>query len=152
MTGRAAFDLNAAVAHVAAATAADRLALPVIGLGWATVDRERAAGDLALALPDLAPFEPAAPEQILGADCLLGRPAPIRLAILEPITEWRLAATLARQDEGPAVLWVTGEPPARVTLSTPSDGPFGRERLVLGGRLGGSHLLVVELAPGTIER
>ena len=145
-------DLDAAVARVAAGTAADRLGLPVLALGWATVDHERAAADLARAAPHAVPFEPAPPESILGAACLLGRPAPIRLAILEPTTEGRLAATLARQDEGPAVLWVSGDPPPGVTLSAPSNGPFGRERLVLGGRLGGSHVLVVDRPAGTIER
>ena len=74
--------------------------------------------------------------------------------ILEPSTEWRLAAALARHDEGPAALWVRGNwraLPGDLALSGPADGPFGRERLVLGAPIGGPHLLVVEEPAGTID-
>ena len=91
-------------------------------------------------------------ETLIGARCRVGSHAAIRVAILEPNTEGRLAATLARHDEGPAVLWVAGLPPPDVRLSTPAPGPFGRERLVLGAPLGGRHLLIVERPAGTIER
>ena len=143
-------ELEASIRRLSAETGADRLGLPVIALGWATVDTERGAAELS----DYGPFEPAAGESILGARTVVGPPGPgnLRVAIVEPNTEGRLAATLARHDEGPAVLWVAGAPQGDVRLSTPADGPFGRERLVLGGRLGGRHLLVVEAPAGTIER
>ena len=148
MSARGALDPAAAVAHLAAVTGADAIDLPLIALGWATVDTARAVE----ALREHGPFESAADEAILGAACHLGRAATLRLAILEPNTEGRLAATLARHDEGPAVLWVVGQPPPDVPLSSPANGPFGRERLVLGAPLGGRHLLVVDQPPGTIER
>ena len=142
--------LEDAIRQMSAETGADRLGLPVIGLGWATVDTERGAAELA----DYGPFEPAPDEAILGARCVLGPPGPgdLRIAIVEPNTEGRLAATLARHDEGPAVLWAAGTPGADLRLSTAADGPFGKERLVLGGPLGGRHLIVVERPAGTIER
>ena len=148
MSARSPLDLADAVASLATATEADAIGLPVIALGWATVDTDRAAARLRA----YGPFEPAADETILGGRCCVGRPAPVALAILEPNTEGRLAATLARYDEGPAVLWVAGSPPPELRLSTPAAGPFGRERLVLGAPLGGRHLLVVAPPAGTIER
>jgi hypothetical protein len=143
-------ELQDAIRRLAAETGADRLELPVIALGWATVETERGTAELA----DYGPFEAAADEAILGARSVVGPPGPdaFRVAIVEPSTEGRLAATLARHDEGPAVLWVAGTPPADIPLSTPAHGPFGNERLVLGGRLGGRHLIVVEPPAGTIER
>jgi hypothetical protein len=141
-------DLADAVARVAGVTGAAARGRPVIAVGWATVDLERAAADLV----EHGPFEPAADETILGARCAIGRPAAVRLAILEPNTEGRLAATLARHDEGPAVLWLAGSPPHGLRFSTPAVGPFGQELLVLGAPLGGRHLLVVEQPAGTIEQ
>ena len=121
----------------------------VVGLGWATVDLHRAAAELTAAFPEAGPFAPGPEERLLGANAWIGRPAPTAVVLLEPNTEGRLAATLARQGEGPAVLWVRGRIDG--PLSAPRDGPFGRERLVLGGRLGGQHLLVVEGSAGTID-
>src|SRR3546814_1078926 len=51
------------------------------------------------------------PYTTLVRSCRLGPQSALRLAILEPNTEGRLAATLARHDEGPAVLWVVGQAP-----------------------------------------
>jgi hypothetical protein len=156
MSRTGSFDLDEATARLAAATGAERLGLPVIGLGWATVDTERATTELTRALPDAAPFAPGVPEALLGGGSLLGRATGgrVRLVILEPNTEWRLAAALARHDEGPAALWVRGNGqalPADLRLTGPADGPFGRERLVLGAPVGGPHLLVVEEPAGTID-
>ena len=156
MSRAGSFDLDEATARLAAATAAERLGLPVIGLAWATVDTDRAVAELTRAIPDAAPFEPGVPEALLGGSSLLGRATAgrVRLVILEPSTEWRLAATLARHDEGPAALWVRDSGralPADLALSSPADGPFGRERLVLGAPIGGPHLLVVEEPAGTID-
>jgi hypothetical protein len=142
-------DLADAAARLASMTGGTTLGLPVVALGWATVDTERAVAELR----EHGPFEAAADEAILGARCAVSsRDVAVRLAILEPNTEGRLAATLARHAEGPAVLWVAGTPPLDLRLSAPADGPFGSERLVLGGTLGDRHLLVVERPAGTIER
>jgi hypothetical protein len=156
MNGAGTFDLDEATARLAAMTPAGRLGLPVIGLAWATVDTDRAVAELTRALRDAAPFEPGVAEALLGGSSLLGRAMAgrVRLVILEPSTESRLAATLARHDEGPAGLWVrlSGRAlPADLALSDPADGPFGRERLVLGAPIGGPHLLVVEEPAGTID-
>jgi hypothetical protein len=150
------FDLDQATARLVAATSAERFGLPVIGLAWATVDTDRAVGELTRSVPEAAPFEPAVPDALLGGRSLLGRATAgrVRLVILEPSTEWRLAAALARHDEGPVALWVGGSGralPPDSRLSDPADGPFGRERLVLGAPIGGPYLLVVEEPAGTID-
>ena len=128
-------------------------------IGWATVDAERAAAELrrVLALPLVDPVALPA-EGPLGARCLrLERddegPA---LVLLEPTTEGRLAAALARRGEGVAVAWVApGLDDTRLlaranlgglVLSAVGRGPFGTERLVLGGPAWGPHLVLA--APG----
>lgn len=130
-----------------------------LAIGWATVDLDRAARELASRLAPGATFEPAPPSEHLGARCRVGRAAdaaggPPILVLLEPSTEGRLAATLARHGEGWCASW-THEPP--LTAGTEAggdrhsvlrDGPLGPERLVLGGPVDGPHRLLV--APATI--
>lgn len=128
-------------------------------IGWATVDADRAARELrrVLGLPEEEPVALPA-EGPLGARCLrLERdddgPA---LVLLEPTTEGRLAAALARRGEGVAVAWVApGLDDTRLlaranlgglVLSAVGRGPFGTERVVLGGRAWGPHLVLT--APG----
>lgn len=133
-------------------------------LGWATVELERAAGEFA-ADPTLganAGFAAAPATSLMGARCLVARdllPGGVSLALLEPDTEGRLAATLARHGEGPAVLWLAVASldaaaaalhVAEIATSASRPGPFGPERLVLGGASAGPHRLVVQLA-GTIH-
>lgn len=123
-----------------------------LAVGWATVDLERATVELADALGIEADrFQTAPDSQALGARCLVahdvlrdGRP----LAILEPATEGRLAASLARLGEGPAAIWIVASTSSR--LGAPTDGPFGPERLVLDGPAHGPHRLLVG-SPGTIH-
>lgn len=124
---------------------------------WATVDLERALRELG-ATGEVLPDDP-----LLGAAVRLVRRAsepPIALA--EPITEGRLAASLARFGEGPAGHYVaaasdlgaaTRELAGRgVQVSRPADGPFGRSVLVLRGPVAGPHLVLVDPAAGTIDR
>ena len=133
---------------------ANRRVLAVI---WATVDRDRVVADLRL------PVEHLADDRSLGASVGLVRPAGQHpVAILEPLTEGRLAATLARDGEGPAGEYI--EAPvgldtiggaatrAGLAVGRPADGPFGRSVLVLGGPVGGPHLVLVERPAGTIGR
>jgi hypothetical protein len=127
-------------------------------LGWATVDHERAVGEFTT----VTRFAAAPATAILGASCLVARellPDGVALALLEPDTEGRLAAALARHGEGPAVLWLSvpdldaaAAAMRLVGLSTSANrpGPFGLERLVLGGPIAGPHRLVVQPA-GTIH-
>jgi hypothetical protein len=73
----------------------------LLALGWATVDGARAAAEA----PDLD-FRPADPEPALGARAWLTRAGPLDLVLLEPTTEGRLAAALARRGEGLTVVYV----------------------------------------------
>lgn len=135
------------------------------GVGWATVELDRAEAELAEWLAGDAP-EPApdASEPVLGArarrrtaDGLPGA----ELALLEPTTEGRLAASLARDGEGPCALyarpagglgaWLAQARARAVPTSTIEDGPFGPSVLVLGGPVAGPHLLIVDRPAGTIR-
>jgi len=134
----------------------------LVAVGWATVETERAIGQLADALGIAATsFRAAPPSAALGASCLvLDMPLPgdVALAVLEPATEGRIAAGLARWDEGPLVAWyAAAEPgpdavaPASVPAATGPLGPFGPERLVGRDPLTGPHRLLVVDGPGTIR-
>lgn len=123
-----------------------------MAIGWATVESERAEVELAQALgPSVGPFEDAPDDDLLGARCrtAAGRPIPF-LTILEPTTEGRLAGSLARLGEGPVAVWFTMEPLPADGLSATADGPFGPERLVVGGPRDGRLLLLLDGRPGTI--
>jgi hypothetical protein len=139
--------------------------LETIGLGWATVDLERAAtqptpfGGVPVTRATDAPDD-----ELLGARCRIvtfrdGPP----VVLLEPSTEGRIAASLARRGEGLAVVYLAA---ARrdsalfaraaslgIAMSRPSPGPFGPSALVLGGPSWGPHLVLVDLfaadAPAT---
>ena len=134
----------------------------LVAVGWATVETERAIGQLADALGIAATsFRAAPPSAALGASCLvLDMPLPgdVALAVLEPATEGRIAAGLARWDEGPLVAWYAvaepgsgGGTPASVAVASGPLGPFGPERLVGRDPLTGPHRLLVVDGPGTIR-
>ena len=77
-------------------------------IGWATVELDRAERELADAFgTGIGAFGAAPDDRILGARCRSPRAAPpgSDSLVLEPTTEGRLAATLARHGEGPAVVW-----------------------------------------------
>jgi hypothetical protein len=96
----AAIDLLAARAEE---TGSQRLSL--VAVGWATVDAERTLaewGTDAELSPD-ADLE----RTSLGARAWLVDPAGLAIVVLEPSTEGRLAAALARHGEGPCALYVT---------------------------------------------
>ena len=128
-----------------------------IAVGWATVELDRAAVELAAEL-DLSPdgFRAASASPVLGARCLVANallPGRLAFALMEPSTEGRLAASLARFAEGPAVVWLA-EPrlSAGLTRGRASGdelpiaevGPFGAERLILGGPRHGPYWLVLD--------
>ena len=124
-------------------------------VGWATVELDRAASELAseLGLPRTS-FVPTEDSEILGAHCRVADaalPDGLSLAILEPATEGRIAATLARLGEGPAAVWVPVEDDIVAGASAARRGPFGPERLVLVGPIFGPHRLLVVTGPGTIR-
>src|SRR3990172_3590180 len=87
-------------------------------------------------LQAVVPLPEAAPALVLGARCRILRSADTEIVLLEPSTEGRLAAGLARHGEGSLVayLLVTAAAPERARragfqLSNEGAGPFGRERL-----------------------
>lgn len=125
-----------------------------LAVGWATVDLDRAAQELAAKLDPGDRFAPAADCAALGARCRIGRArdasaggAPV-LILLEPSTEGRLAATLARHGEGWCATWESDEDddddgePNSIVLP----GPLGPERLLAGGSVFGPHRLLVRAA------
>ena len=85
----------------------------LVAIGWATVDAERAATEL----PGIV-FVAVEPETALGARAWLGRTGAVDLVLLEPSTEGRLAAALARRGEGLAVLYLAVEGLADATGMT----------------------------------
>ncbi len=117
----------------------------LVAVGVATVDLERAAGalgGLAARLPD---------DELLGAAA--GLTTAPRIVLLEPATEGRLAATLARAGEGPAALYLEIAAPRLAEVeerlrecggtTTAGSGPHGPQHLVRGGPPWGPHLLLV---------
>jgi hypothetical protein len=142
---------EAAEAIRTAAAARDPRAagLPVAAIGWATVEHERAIRELDALLgaprdagPGAAPDAAAGPGAWapIGRDPALGAQAWLRdpggaagdpsLVVLEPDTEGRLAASLARFGEGVAVAYLgAGRPPGGT--------------LVRGGPAWGPHAVVL---------
>lgn len=162
--------LDAAVARIAAFLG------PVqsVAVGWATVELDRAEADLrgvagVQGAPGSQAFEPAVAmpdDELLGARCrlLAAIPAGPPVVLLEPFTESRLAASLARFGEGPVALYLriparalarfrVVAPASGIHCSRPTPGPFGTAVLVVESPPWGPHLLVTEAAAaGTIER
>lgn len=119
----------------------------LVGVGWATVDLERAAGRFGR----LRFGDPVA-DPSLGARAVVaavaGGPA---LVLLEPSREGRLAATLARLGEGPCVLYVAlDRRPSAAAPGRPVDGPFGPQVPFPSVRPWGPHL--VGCGPASLVR
>jgi hypothetical protein len=143
----------------------DGSSLVLAGVGWATVELDRAESELAPWLgepeatrgPDGTEAGSVLPEPHLGA---VGRVRDVGglpgecFVLLEPATEGRLAASLARDGEGPCALylrptvglavWTTAARERGVLLGARRPGPLGDARLVLGGNVRGPHLLLVD--------
>lgn len=123
--------------------------------GWATVELDRAEVEVASALAELGTprVETVADERLLGARCRLLRYEGDRdVLLLEPSTEGRLGAALARYGEGRLVryLLVDAGAPERArragfTLTSVGQGPFGPERLVFAGPRDGPFLILAGL-------
>lgn len=125
----------------------------VLARGWATVDLDRGTAELADLLEPRTAFVDAPRSAILGARSRLGRAGSGTasdagwIVLLEPDTEGRLAAFLAREGEGWAATW-TASGDGEVDCGTP--GPLGRERLVAGAAVAGPFRLLLTAA--TIDR
>lgn len=148
--------IRATLATLATAAAGPGPAQPgrLYALGWATVELDRAArelaGDLGLAADA---FAPAGDSLVLGARCrvILGAlPGGLTLAILEPATEGRLAAILARLGEGPAAIWFETGQTADAVGPVATSGPFGPERPAPGAPADGPRWFLIGPGAGTI--
>lgn len=138
-------------------------ALALVGVAWATVELDRAEAELAEWLsPAAGPsgveggtgdaIEPhlGARVRVRATSDLPGR----HVVLAEPATEGRLAASLARDGEGPCALylrptggldtWLAGARAHEVAVSPAAAGPFGRSVLVPGATVAGPHVIVVE--------
>ena len=123
--------------------------------GWATVELDRGEIEVAALLADLrTPTTEIVPdERILGARCRLLRFGPGRdMLILEPSTEGRLAAALARHGEGSLALYLLVDSGATdrarragFTIGRDLPGPLGPERLVIKGPRDGPFILLAGL-------
>ena len=152
MTRPALIDAGEAIWTAAAARRPWLRDLELVGVGWATVELERAARELEADLDGA--WVDGETDELLGAfarlrSAMLDR---VTLVLLEPSTEGRLAASLARFGEGVAAAYVAGpaaEPAAlgAFALSPPAQTPLGRASLVLDGPAWGPHVVVLEAAP-----
>ena len=137
--------------QLAVAVAPQLAGHPIVALGWGTIDidavRRRIEADAGFGA-----FEAAPRDAHLGARAVVHRPGessgePMEV-LLEPDTEGRLAASLARHGEGFAAIWfgpppvMSEEPPAG--FGRIADGPLGRCRLLLGGPPWGLSVLLLE--------
>jgi hypothetical protein len=133
--------------------AADGLALH--GLGWGTVELDRAEDELSMWVGSRVAGDDLGDDQLLATARLRasgGLPGAWTV-LLEPSSEGRAAAALARDGEGPIALYLRPASgleaglegaAARVTTSGPRrPGPFG-DQVLLPGALTGPHLIVTE--------
>ncbi len=121
----------------------------LLAVGVATVDLERAAAASGRRLPALLP------DSLLGARAAATDDS--RVVLLEPATEGRLAATLARHGEGPAALYLAVGPAGVMAMADRllalgegprfGSGPFGRQLLASTRHPSGPYLLVVARGP-----
>ena len=129
-----------------------------LAVGWATVELGRAVRELDHLLRPGGAFEDVPPSEHLGARCRAGPAGPgaprdaTMIVVMEPATEGRLAATLARHGEGWCATWEAAAP-GEMATATPGTGqrpgPLGAERLISSRPASGPHRLRVE--PDTID-
>lgn len=133
--------------------------LALAGVAWATVEIDRAEDELA---PWLLPADgtargEAAPDPQLGARTRIRGTVSLpgsAIVFAEPSTEGRLAASLARDGEGPCALylrpasgleaWVAAARARGVMLSGRRSGPLGEAVLLPGPVFAGPHVLVAD--------
>lgn len=108
----------------------------LVGIGWATVDIERAAAGL-----DAVDLRTAEQDDLLGARAWRISAGPVALVLLEPITEGRLALALARRGEGVVALYLRSDEPLDGALRLTAMGVPGR--LVPDTRSWGPFMILV---------
>jgi hypothetical protein len=142
----------------------DPPAVVLVGVGWSTVDLERTESELAMWLATDDPGDPRdrgdpPGDPHLGARVRARRTAGLPgdwMVLLEPTTEGRAAAALARDGEGPCALylwpshglasWLADAPSRGVELrgGVRPGGPFGAQALLAGSPPAGPHVIVVD--------
>jgi hypothetical protein len=112
----------------------------LLGIGWATVELDRSAASVGAAFGLTAhAFQPASDDAWLGARARQAAlPASGMVVLLEPRTEGRLAAALARSGEGPVAVYL-GVPGPPVGATRP--GPLGSAVILHGSRPWGPFVL-----------
>ena len=134
--------------------------LALVGVAWATVELDRAEWELAQWLAPAADEPGEAIEPHLGARVRTRATTDLpggHVVLAEPATEGRLAASLARDGEGPCALylrpaggldaWLAAARARGTAVSRVAAGPFGRSVLVPGAAVAGPHVIVVEGSP-----
>jgi hypothetical protein len=125
----------------------------LVAIGWATVEIERAERELEVAIGDGGSWAEAPRDALLGARAAVyrsiatGRPL---VVALEPDTEGRLAASLARHGEGVAATYVTVRPGAVLAAGAfgiPAGSPLGRGRRLARGGIGEPSIIVLDSDP-----
>jgi hypothetical protein len=111
-------DLTILVRGLAALRAID--APRLMAVGWATVDLERTLDDLGIAAG------PRVDETLLGGQACRIDLDGIAVLVLEPTTEGRLAAALARRGEGICALYLAAGGSLGATARTTGLGVQGR--------------------------
>ncbi len=137
-------ELGAAVGALDAEASGAAVSGPrLAALGWATVDAGRAGVELGLW--DVAGSQTVDPpsEPALGARGSLVPLGWTTLVLLEPATEGRLAAALARNGEGPVVLYVEGAGTADAVTLPPAPTPLGRMGRLVKPRLPSGPFVVL---------
>ena len=126
------------------------LAPGTLAIGWATVELDRAALELATLVTRDPGFTDAASSEILGARCRVGRAVGIAdgliIILVEPDTEGRLAGFLARFGEGWVARWEVGSSSPGRPDGSLRPGPLGLERLADDADARGPFRLLVDTA------
>lgn len=144
-----------AILAAAALESLELVEATIVGLGWATVELDRARREVGVALGP-GTWAVAPRDGLLGGRAAVFRsatPARPDIVVLEPDTEGRLAGSLARHGEGLAAIYVTARPgtvlPPRA-FGIPAGGPLGQGRRLAGARVGDPSVIV--LADGARPR
>ena len=125
----------------------------LVAIGWATVEIERAERELETAIGDSGSWAEAPRDALLGARAAVYRSSAAErplVVVLEPDTEGRLAASLARHGEGVAAAYVTvraGAVLAAGAFGIPAGGPLGRGRRLARGGIGEPSIIVLDTDP-----
>lgn len=138
--------------------------LRLAGVGWATVELDRAEAELEPWLDPVTAARDATdgtPEPHLGGRTRVRRSPGLpgeALVLAEPVAEGRLAASLARDGEGPCALylepaeglsaWRTAAATRGIVTSAVRPGPLGPS-VLLPGASSGPHLIVVDRPPAS---